>query len=193
LSLILLPLWHPQPAAAQDADAEHLFARGLTWEQFLDKAKAQRDVWLKTTSSVRVPPDLVDRFRRVSSGLRILVVAEDWCPDSVNALPYVAGLAASLPVPLRIVDRTVGDPLMKRHRTPDGRIATPTIVLVRDGREIGAWVERPAVVQAWFLAMATSAESAKRFEDRQSWYDSDRGRSVLAELTDLAERTALRK
>ena len=53
-----------------------------------------------------VPSDVVERFRRVSGGLRILVVAEDWCPDSVNAVPYIAGLASSASVPLRIVDRT---------------------------------------------------------------------------------------
>jgi hypothetical protein len=92
-------------------------------------------------------------------------------------------------VPLRIVDRALGEPLMNRHRTPDGRPATPTIVLLRDGAEVGAWVERPDIVQRWFLSMATNAESARRFGDRQSWYDADRGQTVLAELTALAERT----
>ena len=82
---------------------------------------------------------------------------------------------------------------MNRHRTPDGRPATPTVVLLRDGDEVGAWVERPGIVQQWFLSMATNPESARRFGDRQSWYDSDRGHTVLAEVIALAERTAARK
>jgi hypothetical protein len=79
---------------------------------------------------------------------------------------------------------------MNDHRTPDGRTATPTVVLLRDGLDVGGWVERPAPVQQWFLSMATDAESARRFADRQAWYESDRGQTVLAELTALAERTA---
>jgi hypothetical protein len=121
-------------------------------------AKAQRDLWLTTTAKARVPSDMLARFKRAAGGLRILVVAEDWCPDSVNALPYVAALASSAAVPLRIVDRTLGEPLMNRHRTPDGRIATPTVVLLRNGREVGAWVERPGLVQRWFHVDATKAQ-----------------------------------
>jgi hypothetical protein len=140
-----------------------------------------------------VPSDVAARFTRAGGGLRILIVAEDWCPDSVNALPYIAALAAPAGVPLRIVDRTIGAPLMNRHRTPDGRVATPTVVLLRNGREVGAWIERPGLVQRWFLSMATNPESARRFGERQSWYESDGGHTVLAEVTALAERTAARK
>jgi hypothetical protein len=145
-----------------------------------------------TTTAVAVPPaDLVAQFRRVSAGLRLLIVAEDWCPDSVNVVPYVAGLASAVAVPLRILGRQLGDPLMDKHRTSDGRIATPTIVLLRGGDDVGAWVERPAIVQQWFLSMARDPESARRFGDRQSWYDNDHGRTVLAEVIALAERTAV--
>jgi len=193
LVLLLICLGSYRPAVAQgvdDADAPALFARGVTWTQFLESAKAQRERWLQVTTNAAVPTSAVERFRRVSAGLRILAVAEDWCPDSVNTLPYVARLASSLPVPLRIVDRTTGEPLMRRHRTPDGRMATPTIVLLRGVDEVAAWVERPAVVQQWFLSMATSPENASRFGNRQSWYDADRGQSLLAELTALAEQSA---
>jgi hypothetical protein len=191
LLLICAGSYHPVVAQGVDAaDAPTLFARGLTWTQFLESAKAQRERWVHVTANAAVPTSTVERIRRVSAGLRILAVAEDWCPDSVNTLPYVARLASSLPVPLRIVDRTAGEPLMRRHRTPDGRMATPTIVLLRGVDEVAAWVERPAVVQQWFLSMATSPENASRFGSRQSWYDADRGQSLLAELTALAEQSA---
>jgi hypothetical protein len=178
-----------QAEATQTDGAAGLFDRGLTWDQFLAGAKAQREAWLKTTATAHLPPDMVERFRRVSAGLRILVVAEDWCPDSVNVVPYIAGLASSVSVPLRIVDRKIGEPVMDKHRTPDGRTATPTVVLLRDGDEVGAWIERPAVVQQWFLSMATDAESARRFGGRQSWYESDHGHTVLAEVIALTEGT----
>jgi hypothetical protein len=177
-------------AATREEDVEQLFERGRTWNQFFDAARAQREAWVKTTAGATLPPDLVARFRRVSAGLRLLIVAEDWCPDSVNVVPYIAGLASAVAVPLRIIGRQLGDALMDRHRTSDGRIATPTIVLLRGSDEVGAWVERPAIVQQWFLAMARDPESARQFGARQAWYDNDHGHTVLTEVIALAERTA---
>jgi hypothetical protein len=188
---VLLGLSNIEAAPASDAD--RLFESGLTWDQFLAGATAQRDAWLKTTATANAPQDLIERFRRVSTGLRLLVVAEDWCPDSVNVVPHIAGLASSVSVPLRIVGRKLGEPLLDKHRTPDGRTATPTIVLLREGVEAddaAAWIERPAVIQQWFRSMAADSESARRFADRQSWYESDHGRTALAEVIALAEETA---
>lgn len=171
------------------SDLASLFARGRSWSQFLDGVRAQREPWIKASAAATLSPDDARRFRRASGGLRLLVVAEDWCPDSLNALPHVAQLASAASVPLAIVDRSVGASLMDRHRTTDGRIATPTIVLVRDGREVDAWVERPAIVQRWFLSMATSPESARLFGDRQAWFERDQGRTVVRELIELAEQS----
>jgi hypothetical protein len=176
-------------AAQPSADAARLFKHGVTFDRFLAKASAQRDVWLRTSSDGDVNPVAVQRLTRAGNGLRLLVVAEDWCVDSAHTVPYVARLAAAAGVELRIVDRDLGAPLMARHTTRDGRPATPTIVLIRNGRDVGAWVERPAPLQDLFFSMATNPDSARRFADRASWYDLDRGRTAIAELLALAEGT----
>ncbi|MEQ1907757.1 MAG: thioredoxin family protein [Vicinamibacterales bacterium] len=185
--LATLALTAGSPVAQESSD--ELFLRGQRWDQFLNGAKAQRELWL-AAADAPLDADITARFERASRNLRILIVAEDWCPDSVNAVPYVARLASTLSIPLRIVNREVGAAVMKRHPTPDGRVATPTVVLLRGSREVGAWVERPAQVQAWFRSMATSPDSARLFAARQTWYDADRGRTLLSELTVLAERVA---
>jgi len=176
--------------AAQPADdPNQLFERGITFEQFVANATAQRDVWLRAASQSDVDPQVVAHLARVREGLRLLVVSEDWCVDSAHTVPYVARLAAAAGVELKILDRDVGAALMARHPTRDGRPATPTIVFIRNGRDVGAWVERPAPLQDLFFSMATNADSAKRFADRASWYDADRGRTTIAEVLGLAERT----
>jgi hypothetical protein len=179
----------PQLPVGTPAGAEPLFQNGKTWEQFLGSIASQRELWLRTESTVSVPPEFVERVAKASQGLRILVVAEDWCPDSALTVPHIARLARSAEVPLRIVDRLTGEPLIAMHRTPDGRTATPTVVLLRDGRDVGAWVERPAELQAMFLSMSTNPESAQRFSQRQTWYESDRGLSTLREIVTLIEAT----
>jgi hypothetical protein len=170
--------------------AIHLFDTGVTFAQFIEQARAQRDVWVTNASRGDLPPQAVSRLMRVRDGLRVLVVAEDWCADSVHTVPYIANVAVAAGVDLRIIDRAAGEPIMLMHRTPDGRPVTPTVVLLRGSRDVGAWIERPAPLQQLFFAMATDTESARRFAQRANWYDTDRGRTTVEEFVALAERTA---
>jgi hypothetical protein len=168
-------------------EAASLFDRGVTWDQFLRSVKVQEPLWQANASWTEISPELVERLKRVSSGLRILIVTEDWCADSVHSVPYIARLAARVRIDLRIVDRTIGKPVMSRYRTPDGRGATPVVVLIRNDRDSGAWVERPAALQAWFVAMRSQHDS-QRLARKEEWYTRDRGDSTLAEIVALAEK-----
>jgi hypothetical protein len=189
LALLLIALLHP--ASGQRAtNVERLFERAKTWQQFLTGVSAQRELWMKTESTVTVPPDFIERAQKASRGLQLLVVAEDWCPDSAYSVPYIARLAQSASMPLRILDRAAGEPLMRAHPTPDGRTVTPTVVMWRNGRDVGAWVERPAELQQMFLSMSTSPENAQRFSQRHLWYESDGGRTVLKEVLAIIEQTS---
>ena len=114
-------------ATGEESEGSRLFDAGVTWDEFAAGVKAQRDLWSTTITTTRVAPDDVERFQRVSAGVRLLVVAEDWCPDSANVVPHVAELARSAGVPLRLVNRTIGKPLVALHPTPDGRPATPSV------------------------------------------------------------------
>jgi len=189
LSPLLLVALLYQASGQSLANPEHLFESGKSWQRFLAGVSAQRELWLKTEAAVTVAPDLIDRAKKAGQGLQMLVVAEDWCPDSVYSVPYVARLAESTGIPLRVFDRKTGGALMDAHRTRDGRTATPTIVLLRDGRDVGAWVERPTELQEMFFTMSTNPESARRFSQRQAWYESDAGRTVLKEVLALIEQT----
>jgi hypothetical protein len=173
-------------------NAARLFDSGVTFAHFLDGTKTQHDLWERNAARADSSPSLVDRLKRVSDGLRVLVVSEDWCADSVHTVPYIAGLAAAAGVDLRVVDRNVGEPIMLAHRTRDGRPVTPTVVLLRHNVDVGAWIERPAPLQRLFFAMATDPESARKFAQRDAWYDADRGRTTIAEFVALAEKTVRR-
>jgi hypothetical protein len=189
-ALLAVALLASAQATSDDVSPAHFFDKGVTFAQFLDQARAQRGVWLKNAARTDVSLHSVNQLKRVGDGLRVLIVAEDWCADSVHTVPYIANLAAAAGVDLRIVDRAAGEPVMLTHRTRDGRPVTPTIVLLRGARDVGAWIERPAPLQQLFFAMATDAPSAARFAQRETWYDADRGRTTIAEFVALAERTA---
>ncbi|HUL74713.1 MAG TPA: thioredoxin family protein [Vicinamibacterales bacterium] len=186
LSMLVLALLTGPQAPASDAAV--LFDRGVTWDDFLANATAQRMTWRANADRAAPPEELVDRLKRVSPGLKILVIAEPACTDSVNTVPYLAKLAFLTDVPLRIIDKATGTPIVERHRTPDGRTATPTVVLIRDGVEAGVWVERPAVLQTWYLAMLDKIPMEQRTARKLAWYDWDRGDTTLSEIVVLAEK-----
>ena len=190
--LFVVALLHQASAVGVTAP-DRFVESGRTWEEFLAGVSAQREVWLKTESAVTVPLDFIERAKKVSRGLQLVVVAEDWCPDSAYSVPYVARLAQAAGIPLRVIDRAAGEPLMLAHRTSDGRTATPTIVVLRNGRDVGAWVERPAELQQLFLSMSTNPENAQRFSLRHLWYESDGGLTVLKEVLALIDQTSEKK
>ena len=182
------------PVALQSqvsVDAPVLFDRGQTMEQFVQGTSRQRESWIRNVAAAKIDPGMVERLRRVGRDLRLLIVAEDWCPDSVHTVPYVAALAAQAGVDMRIVDRGSGAAMMKRHPTPDGRGVTPIVVLLRRGIDVGAWVERPSVLQSLFQSIGTKPENARQFAQRQALYEADGGRTTVAEVVALAEQNAL--
>lgn len=169
---------------------EPLFERGSEWPRFLANVRVHADLWHRDQERTPVSSAIVERLARTGHDLRLLVVAEDWCTDSANTIPFVAQLAWRANVPLRLINRTVGAPLMSRHPSADGRGVTPLVVFIRGNRDAGAWVERPRPLQEAFRRMADDPASHHRAADRQSWYDADQGRTALEEIVAAAERTA---
>jgi hypothetical protein len=178
-------------AAAVDPDYQALYNKGITFAEFLDAARARRDEWRDRYNDAALTPDLVTRMRALPDQRLILVVAEDWCSDSLNTVPYVARLVDGAPerLSVRIIDSKAGRPVMKANPTPDGRAATPAIVILRaDGSVLGSWIERPSTAQRWFLEQRKTVEHDPLHERLMHWYAEDAGRTTLAEIAALLER-----
>ncbi len=169
-----------------------LYESGKSWPQFLETAKANRDLWKGNFAKGAPSPALLTRARAVPGMWKVLAVAEDWCTDSANIIPYLARLIDELPtLELRIVNSTDGKWVMERHKTPDGRAATPTVLLLGpDYAERGCLVERPdklaALVTAWKAKLSEAAWHAKK----AAWYRADKGTETLDEFVAMLEGAA---
>lgn len=187
ISLLTLFLAFQTPAPTT-SDAVALRDQGLPWTEYLASTKQQRDIWVRNADR-NVPAALVERLRTAGKGLQLLVVAEDWCTDSVNTVPYLGTLASKAGIDMRVITSVPGKPIMEAHRTPDGRAATPTVILIRDGKEVAAWVERPAALQTWMLGPGAALDQPDRSARKMSWYEWNRGDDTLREIVVLAEQT----
>lgn len=187
-ALPALPLYAAKP---DDPDYRAFYSKGTSFADFLERARARRDEWRQRYNDATVTPDLVTRMRALPERRLILAVAEDWCSDSANSLPYVARLVDGAPerLALRIINSTAGRAVMEANPTPDGRAATPTIVVLReDGGVLGAWVERPSTAQTWFLEQRKTVAHDPLHEHLMKWYAEDAGRTTMSEIAALLER-----
>jgi Thioredoxin len=175
----------------EEVNYADLYAKGTTFADFLENARARRDEWRARYNDATVTPDLITRMRALPERRRILVVAADYCLDSVNTIPYLARLVDGAPerLEMRLLDTTAGKAVMEAHPTPDGRAATPTIaILAPDGRFIAAWTERPSATQAWFLEQQKVMMQKPLHDELEAWYAKDAGKTTVAEIADLLSR-----
>ena len=180
----MLPVAIAAILALSAPDYAATFEKGVTFAQFLDEAEQLKDEWQGNYDRAVVDDDTLARLETVRGAWRILVVAEDWCHDSVATVPPLARLvdASHGRLSMRIVHKDAGQDVMDAHKTPDGRAATPTIVVLDDtGAVRGAISERPAALWAY------SKEHPERSSRRQ-WYVEDQGRHAMAEVLDMISR-----
>ena len=165
-----------------DSTYKSLYESGTTFADFLANANARKEQW-EGNYALKVAPDaLVTRATAAGSGWKLLVVTVPSCGDSVNSIPYLASFLDKVPsVEMRLIDPTAGKAVQEAHRTPDGRAATPTVILLdSEFNERGCWVERPVPL----LEAMKAPDFGNR---RQEWYDKDRGASALEEIVQVIE------
>jgi len=169
-----------------------LWQGGAAFGDFLEGARARRALWLENWERAEVPADLLERARAVTGTWRILAVSIDSCSDSVSTIPFVAKLVEQVPsLEMRLIDPTAGRAITEAHRSPDGRAATPTLLLIGESwQEAGCWVERPAALQTWFLEKQKELPQRQLIEQKMDWYRDDAGRETVREIVELLEAAA---
>lgn len=177
---------------AVDSTYARLFAEGRSFADFLARAERRKEQWEKNFAQSVVPDALLARARAVHGPWKFLVVAVDGCSDSVNTIPYLARLTQQLVgVELRIIGSDVGRGIMDAHKTPDGRGATPTVILLdANHEERGCWVERPGALVAWLATEKSKRSENELFDGKMGWYDADKGQRTLEDLVAMMEKAA---
>lgn len=170
---------------APQIDYPALWAKATPFHAFLENVRLRQEQWRTRFANAAVDAGAIDQVKALAGRRRILAVAEDRCSDSAWAVPYIAKLAAAVPekLELRVISRGPGGRIQSAHLTPDGRRATPTIAILDENDQfIGAWVERPAELQKWFIENKPTIGSEELHTYMDDWYKTDAGRSTIREV-----------
>lgn len=190
VAILAVSAWPPQ---APQIDYPTIWAKATPFHVFLENARARQEQWRSRFANAAIDAGALTEARELPARRRILAIAEDRCSDSAWAVPYLAKLAATVPdrIEVRVIGRREGSGIQAEHPTPDGRRATPTIVVLDEhDRVLGVWVERPADLQKWYIDNKPTMGSDDLHEYMDKWYADDAGRSTINEVLAIMRRTA---
>lgn len=170
-------------------DFPSLWDRALPYHQFIEEAANNRDLWTGMYRIARVPDWAIGEARSTGTKHHLLVIAEDWCGDATNSIPYLAKLAdLSRSQELRILRRDEHPQIMDQYLTHGARAIPIVIVLDRHFEELGHWGPRPEALQAWVQVANRTADQARLYPRIRRWYATDKGTSTLREVLALLKK-----
>jgi len=181
---------------ARQIDYAALWEKATPFDQFLDGVKAQESKWKSRFANAAVDATVLNDARALPAKRRILVVAVDTCSDSAWAVPYIAKLAAAVPekLELRVIGRREGSRVQSANLTVDGRVATPTVVVLDEANQpVGAWVERPGELQKWVVDNRASVTADELHDHLDKWYTEDAGRTTLKEIMTILKTNSAQR
>ena len=183
--------WDRRPLPRPDAATyRQLWSSGVDYDAFVRGDTARRAQWIanRAAAATSMAP-LVERTRSIPGRRHLLVVAESWCGDAVNSVPYLAALAAAdSTLDLRLLRKADAKRLLRSHLLR-GRDATP-LVIVLDGAfaEQGSWIEQPAPLKALVRELEPTMPEDSLAIHVRAWYAADSGRTSVAEVLALIGR-----
>ncbi len=169
------------------------YALALSFDEFLASDTAADERWptYYAQAAAAVAPHLTP-VRDLPGQWHLLVVAENWCGDAANSVPYLARLAAESPnLDLRLLRKAEAEDLLQAHAVDGGGRIPLAIVLDEQLTERGVWIERPAELRA-LVAQLQAWDDLEAEDIRaqvRAWYAADGGRTALAEVVALLEET----
>lgn len=125
------------------------FAEGITFAAYVDTMQENRAAFAATFAAFALRPADHAALQTVAGPLRVLVLTEDWCGDSLLYLPVVGRMAADVGWALHLFRRAATPDVEAAFSAAGLRRAIPTVVFY-DGamQPVAHFIERPPQVTA---------------------------------------------
>jgi hypothetical protein len=181
----------PTPNTGRNMTLRERYSSAQSYDSFLEGVEINQDLWHAISRRALVSDEIIARAEAAVGRWHLLVLAEDWCGDAVNALPFIAKLAERASnLDLKILGRDSNPDLMDSHLTGGSRSIPVVILLDETFIERAWWGPRPRDLQEWALGAGRLLPKADRYRDIRRWYVEDRGNVVLNEIVATIEEAS---
>ncbi len=144
------------------------FAQGLTWQDWLRSAKANKEKIQQNYNDFQPKPEEVEFFKAYAArkGLHVVAIGEDWCGDVVRGFPVMARLAEAAGLDWRIFPRDANLDLMNEYLWRHQYLSIPVFVFFdKDWKELGHWIERPAIGYKYVADLQEELKKSNKSEE----------------------------
>jgi Thioredoxin len=119
------------------------FAQGLTVAEYLAQMHTNRDAFTRLLAEAPVHREDREAIATLEGKIKILVITEDWCPDSLRTIPVLARLVDGLPqVEMRVFLRDDNPDVMDQYLKRGQFRAIPVFaVFDEEMNELGRMIE----------------------------------------------------
>ena len=119
------------------------FAQGLTVPEYVDQMRTNHEVFARLLTETPVRPEDRDALAALGRKIKILVITEDWCPDSLRTIPALARLVDGLShVEMRLFLRDANPDVMDQYLKRGQFRAIPVFaVFDEEMNEVGRMIE----------------------------------------------------
>lgn len=119
------------------------FAEGLTMAEYVAQMRINRDAFTRLLAEAPVSPEDREAIATREGKIKILVITEDWCPDSLRTIPVLARLVDGLPhVEMRVFLRDDNPDVMEQYLKRGQFRAIPVFaVFDEEMNELGRMIE----------------------------------------------------
>jgi len=161
------------------------------FELLLDENKVIHDLHYKKFNPDQNKLSLI----RTLDEMKILVITEPWCGDSLASLPVLIKMGEiNNKWEVRILLRDENTDLMDKFLTNGGRAIPVFLFLAEDGTLISRWGPRPGKVQAIFDDHRDKIESGEIdrkevYLKLRKFYAVNRGKEIMDTIIDLLSKT----
>ncbi|MDQ2808506.1 MAG: thioredoxin family protein, partial [Chloroflexota bacterium] len=125
------------------------FAEGITFAVYVDTMQENRAAFAAAFAAFALRPQDHAALQTVARSLRVLVLTEDWCGDSLLYLPVVGRMAADAGWALQLFRRAATPDVEAAFSAAGLRRAIPTVVFYDAAMQpVAHFIERPAQVTA---------------------------------------------
>ena len=122
------------------------YDQGMTWDEYFYSMQKYQRLMARNIAFCKLPDEDRELWRKAEHVAHVLVFTEDYCPDSLNAIPPLMAIARVAHFDMRVMRRDEALPRMKAI-TGDESPRIPTFIFYNaDWQEVGRFVERPEAV-----------------------------------------------
>lgn len=169
--------------------SEERFASGFLWDDYMRNSEKNLERFHENYDKFVLDPADAGFLAAITTPLKVLILAEDWCGDVVQSLPPIVRMFGQSPsIAYRIFRRDENLDIMDRYLT-DGSKAIPYLVFMDAGlNELARWGPRPDDCQAIMRDNKGRIPMEDIYPRIRSWYRQHGNGPLVTEIRGVLER-----